>query len=172
MNEWLNEPGFWLVATMLIVTASQAVGALVAKKDYVAVAALARVVRESPEFDAADRKLVAQLLGNAIAWYAPISIFMIVPIFATYLAGRVVYLSVTRKAISEVNLLGSLLPKVSKLNKAASAATWKANPLLLMWVALWIVPPLLIVLILHGSSKALVASFSWLPLLRREAKSA
>lgn len=133
---------------MLVVTASQAIGAIWARTAYATVSELALNVAEADEsvFPKEDKKAAAQLLESGTAWYVPFGVFLAAPFMAAYMLGRILWLIVTGREVTAKSLLGRR-EKQGPLSNALNAVIWKSNPLLIVWTAIWFLPVLPIAVI-------------------------
>ena len=154
---WISEPGFWVVIAMLCVTAAQALGALWAKRDFARLRQIAGFLATDEQLSAEDRRVGADLLGVATAWYSTPVVFVVAPLFSIYVILRIFYLLLAGRPVSLETLLGA--PKGSGvLRDTINRAFWKSRPIAVLWGILWAVP-VLVMLMIIGMGKGIPEIF-------------
>lgn len=135
------------VAVMLGVTASQALGALLAQRDFTELAELARQLSASEDFSREDKKLAASLMQFATGWYTTPLMIIAIPATAVFVPLRALWLVAHGKQITPENIFGRK-GRQGPFNALLSSVLFKSRPLLFVWMCVWAVPALIVLLVL------------------------
>lgn len=156
MAGWLAEPGFIAAMVMLGATALQAIGAMLAREDYMRLAQLAVDVAEDPDVSTEEKQDLAFNIRMVTAWFVGPLMFIGFPLMTIYLVFKAAAIALSGGRVTEATLLGSF-KKQSKYADIVNKPIWKARPLFMAWAVLWMLP-LLVTLLLTQGSKSLISA--------------
>lgn len=135
------------ISIMLAVTATQALGAVLARRDFGRLADLAAAVSDSSELDSEDKRLAASMMDFATAWYTSPLLAIAIPLVALFVPFRAVWLVVRGEKLTPENIFGRSA-KSSGFSSLVSSAMFKARPLLFVWMCVWATPALIVLAVL------------------------
>lgn len=135
------------ISIMLVVTASQAVGALLARREFARLADLAEAFTEETDLDTEDKRLASSMMSLATAWYTTPLLLVAMPIVSLFVQAKAVWLTVHGRPLSPESIFGKSA-KAGRFSTFISSAMFKARPLVCIWMIIWAVPALLVLAVL------------------------
>lgn len=151
-----SEYGFWALAIIIAITASQAAGAVWARTSFLRLARLAIAASQSLDVSAEEKRVAANMMKMATAWYSTPAFIVAIPFVAIYISARAIYLAISGQGVTESKLLGQF-PKPGKFNQMINLAFWKSRPLVTLWGLVWMLPVLLVLAFTQGSTRLVPA---------------
>lgn len=152
MWEWLSEPGIIAATALLAVTASQAIGAVWARRDFLALTEVALSVAENPDIPHEEKQELSIGMRLATSWYSTPALVVGVPIMVTYVVIKAITLTLSGRRLTEAALFGKF-SNSSKYADQFNRPLWKSKPLVAIWAVLWFLPALLTLVIVMRSTK-------------------
>lgn len=163
MAGWLLEPGLMAVIVMLAATTAHAVGAFLARQDYLRLAQVAVEVAESEEVSDQEKRDLALNISIATSWYVGPLMFIGAPIMVIYLTAKAAAIVLSGHRLTEESLFGGI-NRQGQYADVVNKPVWKARPLLVVWLSIWLLPLLLILALTHGSTNLVRTVFQRTPL--------
>jgi hypothetical protein len=135
------------ISIMLVVTASQALGAILARRDFARLAEFAEACSQSSDLDAEDKSIAASMMEVATAWYTAPLLFFAIPLVALFVPVRAVWLVLRGEKLSPENIFGKR-GRATEFSSLVSSAMLKARPLLVVWMVVWALPAFVVLAVL------------------------
>jgi hypothetical protein len=186
-----TEPGFWLLIAIVVLGVSQTIGAALARPHFRKLNKIAREVLDSPESNEGDKSWLQDALRDATnrlplwltALLAPVfGVYMVVEAVRTVMddpTEREVDVEMDKLVRKNAELLSGVDPQTgtfwrdsrrAEATDAAFLGLLLSSPLLLLWLAIWILPAILIYLF-GGAASVIWRSAIRTPLERASALS-
>lgn len=135
------------ISIMLTVTASQAFGAVLARRDFAHLADLAEACQDLPDLNAEGKRLAASMMSMATAWYTTPILVIAIPLVALFVPIKAVWLVMRGEKLSPENIFGRSA-KPNEFSSLVSSTMFKSRPLIVVWLCAWAVPALVVLAVL------------------------